>query len=103
MDDLLTRKAIAWLRGVLQKQAILDDTVIVWSSDHGFFLGEHRFYDKRISAHRPNFIPQCQGELGSSGELSQRSPAFSAHARHCAGRGRISSDGPRGVSMSWRQ
>ena len=54
-------------------------------------------------AHRPNFIPQCQGELGSSGELSQRSPAFSAHARHCAGRGRISSEGPRGVSMSWRQ
>jgi arylsulfatase A-like enzyme len=33
---------------VLEKQRILDDTVIVWSSDHGFFLGEHRFYDKRL-------------------------------------------------------
>ena len=33
---------------VLEKQAVLDDTVIVWSSDHGFFLGEHRFYDKRL-------------------------------------------------------
>ena len=26
----------------------MDDTAIVWSSDHGFFLGEHRFYDKRL-------------------------------------------------------
>jgi arylsulfatase A-like enzyme len=33
---------------VLEKQAILDDTAIIWSSDHGFFLGEHRFYDKRL-------------------------------------------------------
>jgi arylsulfatase A-like enzyme len=33
---------------VLGKQALLDDTAIVWSSDHGFFLGEHRFYDKRL-------------------------------------------------------
>jgi len=28
---------------VLESQGILDDTAIVWSSDHGFFLGEHRF------------------------------------------------------------
>src|ERR1700722_11575003 len=33
---------------VLEKQAILDDTAVMWSSDHGFFLGEHRFYDKRL-------------------------------------------------------
>jgi arylsulfatase A-like enzyme len=26
----------------------LDDTVIMLSSDHGFFLGEHTFYDKRL-------------------------------------------------------
>lgn len=26
----------------------LDDTVILLSSDHGFFLGEHTFYDKRL-------------------------------------------------------
>lgn len=32
----------------LEGQGILDDTAIVWSSDHGFFLGEHRFYDKRL-------------------------------------------------------
>jgi arylsulfatase A-like enzyme len=33
---------------VLAGQQALDDTAIVWSSDHGFFLGEHRFYDKRL-------------------------------------------------------
>lgn len=32
----------------LERQRILDDTALVWSSDHGFFLGEHRFYDKRL-------------------------------------------------------
>jgi arylsulfatase A-like enzyme len=32
----------------LEAQQVLDDTVLVWSSDHGFFLGEHRFYDKRL-------------------------------------------------------
>ena len=32
----------------LDSQGILDNTAIVWSSDHGFFLGEHRFYDKRL-------------------------------------------------------
>ena len=29
-------------------QRTLDDTAVLWSSDHGFFLGEHRFYDKRL-------------------------------------------------------
>ena len=33
---------------VLEKQGVLDKTAVVWSSDHGFFLGEHRFYDKRL-------------------------------------------------------
>jgi arylsulfatase A-like enzyme len=34
--------------GALEKQGALDQTAVVWSSDHGFFLGEHRFYDKRL-------------------------------------------------------
>jgi len=33
---------------VLRQRGILDETAILWSSDHGFFLGEHRFYDKRL-------------------------------------------------------
>jgi arylsulfatase A-like enzyme len=39
---------IGQVLAILEKQRILDDTVVVWSSDHGFFLGEHRFYDKRL-------------------------------------------------------
>lgn len=32
----------------VEKQGQLDNTAFLWSSDHGFFLGEHRFYDKRL-------------------------------------------------------
>ena len=33
---------------VMEKQGTLDDTAILLSSDHGFFLGEWRMYDKRF-------------------------------------------------------
>jgi arylsulfatase A-like enzyme len=39
---------IGQVLSLLERQGTLDDTAIVWSSDHGFFLGEHRFYDKRL-------------------------------------------------------
>ncbi len=39
---------IGQVLALLERQGLLDDTAIVWSSDHGFFLGEHRFYDKRL-------------------------------------------------------
>ena len=32
----------------LEKQGVMDKTAILLSSDHGFFLGEHHFYDKRL-------------------------------------------------------
>jgi arylsulfatase A-like enzyme len=32
----------------LERQGILDETATLLSSDHGFFLGEHHFYDKRL-------------------------------------------------------
>ena len=32
----------------LTRKGMLDDTAILLSSDHGFFLGEHTFYDKRL-------------------------------------------------------
>jgi arylsulfatase A-like enzyme len=32
----------------LKAKGKLDDTAILLSSDHGFFLGEHTFYDKRL-------------------------------------------------------
>jgi arylsulfatase A-like enzyme len=37
----------------LEKKKILDDTAIVHSSDHGFFLGEFRLFDKRLM-HEPS-------------------------------------------------
>lgn len=32
----------------LERQNLTGDTAILLSSDHGFFLGEHHFYDKRL-------------------------------------------------------
>jgi len=32
----------------LERQRILDQTAIILTSDHGFLLGEHHFYDKRL-------------------------------------------------------
>jgi arylsulfatase A-like enzyme len=37
----------------LEKKNILDDTAIVQGSDHGFFLGEYRLFDKRLM-HEPS-------------------------------------------------
>jgi len=37
----------------LEEQNILDDTAIVHTSDHGFFLGEWRLFDKRLM-HEPS-------------------------------------------------
>lgn len=33
---------------VLERQRALDHTAVILSSDHGFFLGEHHLYDKRL-------------------------------------------------------
>ena len=33
---------------ILHEKNMADNTAMLWSSDHGFFLGEHRFYDKRL-------------------------------------------------------
>jgi len=37
----------------LEKKNILEDTAIVQGSDHGYFLGEHRLFDKRLM-HEPS-------------------------------------------------
>ncbi len=47
-DDNLGR-VIAWL----ERSGKLDDTVVILTSDHGFFLGEWRMYDKRFM-HEPS-------------------------------------------------
>lgn len=44
---------IGRITSYLDKKGILDDTAIVQSSDHGFFLGEFRLFDKRLM-HEPS-------------------------------------------------
>jgi arylsulfatase A-like enzyme len=39
---------VSRLLAALASRGKLDDTAIMLSSDHGFFLGEHTFYDKRL-------------------------------------------------------
>lgn len=46
-------EAIGKVFRVLEDRRKLDDTVILLSSDHGFFLGEWRMYDKRFM-HEPS-------------------------------------------------
>lgn len=48
VDDNIGR-----ILGYLEKKNILDDTAIVQSSDHGYFLGEWRLFDKRLM-HEPS-------------------------------------------------
>ncbi len=39
--------------GHLEKKKILDDTAVLHTSDHGYFLGEYRLFDKRLM-HEPS-------------------------------------------------
>ena len=43
VDDNIGR-LLAWL----DEQGLADDTIVVYTSDQGFFLGEHGWYDKRF-------------------------------------------------------
>jgi len=43
IDDNIGR-----LFDALEEEGILDDTIIVYTSDQGFFLGDHGWYDKRF-------------------------------------------------------
>ncbi|MHA1338572.1 MAG: sulfatase family protein [Promethearchaeota archaeon] len=36
------------LLNYLEKEEILDDTIVIYTSDQGFFLGDHGWYDKRF-------------------------------------------------------
>src|SRR5690606_19761332 len=33
---------------VLDKRGLTDDTLVIYTSDNGYFLGEHGWYDKRF-------------------------------------------------------
>lgn len=46
---LAVDESIGNVLGTLEKIGELDNTVVVFSSDNGYFMGEHGFWDKRIS------------------------------------------------------
>ncbi|XHR30453.1 MAG: sulfatase [Chthoniobacteraceae bacterium] len=41
----------------LEREGELDNTLVVYTSDHGFFLGEHGFFDKRFMYEEALHIP----------------------------------------------
>jgi len=50
----------------LERQGIAKDTAVLLSSDHGFFLGEHHFYDKRLMYEPSIRVPmmvRCPGRV----------------------------------------
>jgi arylsulfatase A-like enzyme len=40
-------ESVGKVRAFLEEQGLSDDTVVIYTSDQGFFLGEHGWYDKR--------------------------------------------------------
>ncbi len=50
----------------LERQRIVNDTAVLLSSDHGFFLGEHHLYDKRLMYEPSIRVPMaitCPGRV----------------------------------------
>jgi arylsulfatase A-like enzyme len=50
----------------LERQRIVDSTAVLLSSDHGFFLGEHHLYDKRLMYEPSIRVPMmisCPGRV----------------------------------------
>ena len=40
-------ESLARLRATLEKMGVADNTVVIYSSDQGFYIGDHGWYDKR--------------------------------------------------------
>ena len=57
---------------LLDSRGITDDTLIIYTSDNGFFVGEHGWYDKRFMYEPSLRIPLIirYPRLGSSGQVS---------------------------------
>jgi uncharacterized sulfatase len=50
-------EGVGQLVAYLKKQNILDNTVIIFTSDQGMFLGEHGFFDKRLGLKEAEQMP----------------------------------------------
>jgi len=54
----------AEMRAFLEERGVLDDTLVIYTSDQGFFLGDHGLYDKRFMMEevvKMPFIASCPG------------------------------------------
>ena len=52
------------IRAYLKERGVLDNTLVVYTSDQGFFLGDHGLYDKRFMMEeviKMPFIASCPG------------------------------------------
>jgi arylsulfatase A-like enzyme len=59
-------KNVGRIRAFLQENDLADNTVVIYMADHGFFLGEHGFFDKRFmyeEALRTAFIVHWPGKV----------------------------------------
>ena len=66
VDDLVARLVAA-----LDRAGELDNTIIIYTSDNGFFSGEHRFFSEKVAPYEPSVrVP-----------LLIRGPGFPAAAR----------------------
>ncbi|MGB7745023.1 MAG: sulfatase/phosphatase domain-containing protein, partial [Terracidiphilus sp.] len=55
----------------LEKNGLLENTVVVYTTDHGFFLGDHGWFDKRFMYEQAIRVPwmiRCPG-LGAQGSV----------------------------------
>ena len=58
----------------LERQNIVNDTAVLLSSDHGFFLGEHHLYDKRLMYEPSIRVPMmvsCPGRIKARATSSE--------------------------------
>ncbi len=62
------------LMDYLEESDLLENTVIIYTSDQGFYLGEHGWFDKRFmyeESFRTPLMIRLPGEDGVTGKLSQ--------------------------------
>ncbi len=50
-------ESLGTILGTLEEIGELDDTVVIFSSDNGYFMGEHGYWDKRIAYENSMRIP----------------------------------------------
>lgn len=57
--QLAVDESLGRIMDLLRKQGRLNDTIIIFTADNGFFLGEHRRGDKRLAYEESMHIPFC--------------------------------------------